>query len=122
MRPASAAAPVTIVSSSSRPTWYEHEHVTKIPRLEQLEGAQVDLLVSAARGGHGAPVLGESRRVEHDRAIARAFGVERVEAVERVGHRPGDVLDPVQRRVGFPTGRRPREISIASTSPTAEAR
>src|SRR5262249_14516118 len=54
-------------------------------RLEQPDGAQVDLLVTAQRAFERAAAAREGRWVEHDQAEALAGGVQAARLVEGVG-------------------------------------
>src|SRR5207249_7619951 len=54
-------------------------------RLEEPDGAQVDLLVAAQRALERAAAARERRRVEHDETEARARAVEPPQLVEGVG-------------------------------------
>ena len=64
---------------------YEQLQVTSVPPgLQQLQRAQVDLLVAGARVRDRRLVLGERRRIEHDRVEPLAEPLEAAQLVEHV--------------------------------------
>src|ERR1039458_3826477 len=63
---------------------------------KHLQRAQVELLVAAEGGGHGALGLGERRRVENDGVILPARGGVVLEQVECIGLGPFDLAAAVR--------------------------
>ena len=63
---------------------------------KHLQRAQVQLLVAAQRGRHGALGLGERRRVENDGVVLPAGGGVVLQQVEGVG------LDPLDLAAAMP--------------------
>ena len=81
-------------------TLYEQLQVTRNPPgVEQLQRAQVDLLVARQRLAHRRLVLRERRRIEHDRVEPLAAPLQLAQLVEHVHRARLDVGEAVARGV-----------------------
>ena len=89
---------------------------------EQSHRTEVDVLVAAKRGVDRRTILGEGRRVEHDRLEASPDAIEVAEIIERVGFDERDVRDPVARAVLLGARRASAETSTAVTESARRAR